>query len=175
MNTNLRRATPADVPFLQTIFRTAVLEGTANHYDDAQRSAWAASADDPTLFTHRLATQTFLVATATNDMPLAFGSLESAPVAACSRCVAGEPTAHVDLLYVAPHHHRHGLGRALLAALVDIARSHGARRVTAHVSLAARPLFERMDFVVRATRWPEVRGIAMPNLLMERRLDPHNR
>jgi putative acetyltransferase len=171
MNTNLRRATLSDVPALQAIFRAAVLHGTGSDYDAAQRTAWAAAADDASVFAHRIATQVFLVATETDGTPLAFGSLESAQVAGCARCVVGDPTAHIDLLYVHPDQHRRGLGRRLLTALVDTARSHGATRLTAHVSLTARPLFETLGFVVRAQRWPEVRGVAMPNLQMERRFD----
>ncbi len=52
----------------------------------------------------------------------------------------------IDMLYVDPEYARQGVGRALIDALIKLAKVRGAKRLTGEASEGARPLFERLGF-----------------------------
>jgi ribosomal protein S18 acetylase RimI-like enzyme len=59
------------------------------------------------------------------------------------------PVAHLDELYVEPAFRGHGLGRALMGAVLDVARMHGAAYAaleTGEDDTAARGLYESLGF-----------------------------
>jgi putative acetyltransferase len=61
-NPALRPFLPQDGSVVAQIFRDAIEELTEEDYDEAQRAAWMASADDEEDFAKRLAAQTTLLA-----------------------------------------------------------------------------------------------------------------
>jgi len=77
----------------------------------------------------------------------------------------------LDMLYVDPDVSRRGVGSALIAQIVSLARDDGASAVETYASLTARPLFERHGFVVIEQRTPVVRQVAMTNFKMRLVLD----
>jgi ribosomal protein S18 acetylase RimI-like enzyme len=57
--------------------------------------------------------------------------------------------AHIRMLGVGPRHRRRGIGRALVEACIDVARTHGRRRVTLETTeemVAAQALYASMGF-----------------------------
>lgn len=59
------------------------------------------------------------------------------------------PDAYLEELYVAPEHRGKGLGRAILEAVIEIARAAGAHRIdlgTSEDDTAARALYESAAF-----------------------------
>jgi GNAT superfamily N-acetyltransferase len=54
--------------------------------------------------------------------------------------------AYVHNLYVDPAYRRHGIGRALMQALLDWCKASGYSRVALRASAMGRPLYERMGF-----------------------------
>lgn len=82
---------------------------------------------------------------------------------------AGERGAwRVRGMATAPAHRRQGLGAAVLAQLLAIARGAGARLVWCSARVAARSLYERAGFEARSEVY-EIPGIG-PHLIMELRL-----
>lgn len=77
---------------------------------------------------------------------------------------------YIDRMFVSPRYARRGVGRALLAELERRARLMGATRMSANVSITARPFFERYDFQVDAEQRPVVDVVAMTNFRMSKRL-----
>ena len=127
----LRPFLPADGARCVAIFRDSIEALTGEDYDDDQRAAWIAAADDPIAFGRRLSQALTLVATVRGEVA-GFASLEGADV--------------IDMLYVAPHFARRSIGTLLLDALSKLAAARGAGQLTAEVSDTARPLFERQGF-----------------------------
>ena len=121
----------ADAERCAAIFRDAIEFSAANDYDDDQRAAWAARADDEAAFGAKLAGELTIVATL-DGFVVGFASLKGAD--------------QLDMLYVDPAAGRQGVGSALVDALVRLARSRGAKSLTAQASDVARPLFERQKF-----------------------------
>ncbi|MDQ6731749.1 MAG: GNAT family N-acetyltransferase [Actinomycetota bacterium] len=77
----------------------------------------------------------------------------------------------LDMLYVDPDVGGRGVGSALIARILALARGDGAAAVETYASLTARPLFERHGFTVIEQRTTVVRNIAMTNFKMRRVLD----
>lgn len=121
----------ADAARCAQIFRDAIEFSAADDYDDDQRAAWAARADDEDAFGARLAGQLTIVATL-EGFVVAFASLEGAE--------------KLDMLYVDPAAGRQGVGAALIDALARLAKARGAKRLTAEASDASKPLFDRAGF-----------------------------
>src|ERR1051325_487152 len=87
----LRPMLPADAPLVAEIFRASVAELTGDDYSEAQREAWAATAEDESAFAKKLAGQLTLIATLAGS-PIGFISLGGID--------------QIDMLYV------HQIGRA---------------------------------------------------------------
>lgn len=77
---------------------------------------------------------------------------------------------YIDMLYVSPDFERRGVARALMAFLEKQARNNSAPRLTAEVSITARPFFEAVGFHVEAEQHPVVNGMVMTNFHMTKDL-----
>ncbi len=130
----LRPYLPADAKRCAEIFRSSIEELAAEDYNEEQREAWAARADDEQAFGARLAKA--LTLSAMIDGAVAgFASLKGAD--------------EIDMLFVDPEFARQGVGRTLVEALTKLAAARGAKRLTAEASDVAKPLFERLGFVAQ--------------------------
>ena len=131
---NLRRATEAEEPLLRELWEEFVEE-----LDDPPylRETWDEAWDD-------------LSETVRNGVALV-AELDGRPVGFVY-CVLGDrgrKTAHVTDFYVRPEARRRGIGRALLAALIEPAREAGLNHVSLEVLLRnadARRFYERLGF-----------------------------
>ncbi|NKB27247.1 MAG: GNAT family N-acetyltransferase [Rhodobacteraceae bacterium] len=110
------------------VFRHAVLQGAAAHYDQKQRDAWAAGPDADSLH-RRLAAQLALVSVDTAGQVNGFFSLTDGGL--------------VDFAFVMPDLRGTGLADHLLERLTEAARARGLTRMTTEASLVARSFFAR--------------------------------
>lgn len=143
-----RRYVPGrDASALAALFRASVSALAASFYDAAQRSAWAAAADDLADFDARLSHGVTLVAYC-GGAPAAFGQLF--------------PLDHVEMLYVAPAWSRRGLATALLARLEALAREARSTVLSADASAVSRPVFERAGFSLISSETVLRDGVSLP-------------
>ncbi len=149
--TILRPLLCEDADTVADIFRDAVLNGTAAHYSEAERHAWAGPRPDPERWRDRVGGSVGLMAEVDGN-PVGYMTLQA--------------PGHIDLAFVRPAFAGHGIGAQLLDALTVIARAGGARQLTSNVSRAARPFFERHGFVVTAQGSIVRRGVALANFDM---------
>jgi putative acetyltransferase len=122
---------PSDAARCAAIFRDAIEFSTADDYDEDQRAAWAARADDETAFGESLAKDLTIVATI-EGFVVAFASLKGAD--------------QLHMLYVDPAAGRQRVGAALVDAMSRLAAARGAKRLTAEASDVSKPLFDRLGF-----------------------------
>jgi putative acetyltransferase len=115
------------------IYQAAVHELAADHYDAAQREAWAPSCPDLEAWGRRLADTQTLVAEGEGEL-MGF--------------IAYEPTGYVDLLFSSPRHARKGVATALYQQVEQVLRRSGVTQLVTEASLVARPFFERQGFRV---------------------------
>jgi putative acetyltransferase len=143
-----RRYVPGrDASALAVLFRASVTILAASFYDAAQRSAWAAAADDLADFDARLSRGVTLVAHC-DGVAAAFGQLF--------------PLDHVEMLYVAPAWSRRGLATALLARLEALAREARSTVLSADASAVSRPVFERAGFSLISSESVLRDGVSLP-------------
>ena len=77
---------------------------------------------------------------------------------------------YIDTMFVSPSYGGCGVGSSLLTTAECRARTWGARRLSADVSVTARPFFERHEFVETAERHPLIAGVRLTNLYMTKPL-----
>ncbi len=128
---SLRPMLPADVPVLAAIFQASIEELATDDYDEAQRAAWAAAADDEGRFGAALAANVTLVAML-RGAPVGFVSLKGRD--------------RIEQLYVYPRAARQGVAGALLDAVEKLAAGRGTPRLEVDASDVARPFFEARGF-----------------------------
>jgi putative acetyltransferase len=147
----LRPYLPSDAARCAAIFRASIEALTGDDYDDDQRRAWAAAADDVAGFSARLAKGLALVATVSGE-PAGFGALKDADV--------------IDMLYVDPEFARRGVGALLIDALTRLASGRGAMQLTSEVSDTARTSFEKQGFVAQRRNLVQLDGEWLANTTM---------
>jgi putative acetyltransferase len=81
-----------------------------------------------------------------------------------------QPTGYIDHFFVSGEHPRQGIGSRLMTHLIQEAKDKDIAELTSDVSRAAQPFYERFGFTIVEERCPIVRGVAVPNALMSRRV-----
>jgi putative acetyltransferase len=145
----------SDAPVLAEIFRAAIAELTADDYTDAQREAWAATADDEEAFAARLANELTILATL-GGSPVGFASLKG--------------NDRIDMLYVHPAAAGQGAGTILLDAIERLAAARGTPRLTADVSDSAEAFFRRRRYIAQQRNSVSCGGEWLANTTMEKKL-----
>lgn len=128
----LRPMLPGDVAALAAVFRASIAVLGAEDYDEEQREAWAARADDEAAFAKSLTGALTLVA-AGEGIAVGFVSLAGLD--------------KIAMLYVDPDHARQGIASMLLDALVRLAGARGAMTLSVDASDCARDFFAARGFV----------------------------
>ena len=153
----IRPYTSIDAAAAGEIFRRAIAVIGARDYTLEQVAAWAgpegtAERLHAWLSDGRLA----LVTADAEGRVVAFGDLEA--------------DGHIDFLYAAPEAAGTGVVSGLYDALEDAARAAGMARLYSEASEAARRFFLKKGFTVLHRRDFAVRGVAIHNYAVEKRL-----
>lgn len=154
---SLRPFLPADVPLLSEIRLAAIEELTAEDYDDAQRRAWASTADDDAAFAQSLAKGLTLVALIGGG-PVGFIAMQDGGL--------------IDQLYVHPAVARTGVASALCDAIEKLAAARGVAALVTDASDTAKPLFQARGYQAMHRNTIEVEGEYLGNTRMTKALAP---
>ena len=156
----MRPFLPADARTLAELFRLSVEILTDDYYDDDQRAAWAASADDEVAFAKRLAGELSIVALLAGEI-VGFAALKDSTL--------------VDMLYVHPDFAKCGIGSALADALEKLAQARGTAKVSVDASDSAREFFARRGFVAQSRNTMKLGEEWLGNTTMTKELAPVER
>jgi len=140
---SLRPLLPADAPRLVALFRESVETLAADFYDEEQRAAWAASAEDETAFAAKLARALTIVALVEKEIA-GFATLEKNQT--------------IEMLYIHPDFARQGVGSTLLDAVEKLAAARGMATLEVEASDAARDFFARRGFAAQSRNTVELNG-----------------
>ena len=83
-----------------------------------------------------------------------------------------QPNSYIDHFFIAPSHAKMGAGKQLMQYLQQLARQRGLKEISADVSLNAQPFFLHSGFVLVRQQQPVIRGVALANAHMRKRLKP---
>ena len=147
----MRPLLPADVPLLAEIFRDSIEELTADDYSEAQREAWAETADDEEEFGARLSGALTLVATF-GGAAVGFASLAD--------------NSRIDMLYVHPAAAGQGAGAMLCDALEKLAAARRSKELEVEAGDNARRFFEKRGFVAKTRNTVSLAGEWLANTTM---------
>ncbi len=151
----IRAFQPDDAPLLLELFRDTIRRVNVRDYSAEQVQAWSSDEIDEAAWSGRFAGR-FVAVAEVGGRVAGFAELEA--------------DGRIDRFYVSADHQRLGVGRALLAAIVEEAQRLGLGRLAADVSITARPFFEREGFFVDSPQVVELRGVEFRNDRMSRRL-----
>jgi putative acetyltransferase len=153
---SLRPLLPADAPLLAGLFRESVETLAEEFYDEAQRAAWAASAEDEAAFAAKL-TQGLTVVALVEKEIAGFATLEKNET--------------IEMLYVHPDFARQGVGAMLLDALEKLAAARGTITLGVEASDAARDFFAKRGFTAQSRNTVEINGEWLGRTRMTKSLD----
>ena len=141
----IRRWTPADAAESYAVYLDAVRNGASDHYDRAQRLAWAPSDEPPVNWSARLET---------------------------SRAwVSEDPQGYLDLFFVLPRARGDGTAASLYAELLAEAQTQGLKGLRTHASLYLRPFLEKRGWSVVRGEEVERSGVTLKRFEMSWRAD----
>ncbi len=152
----LRAYESKDLPYLAQLFHDTIHAVNLGDYTRQQVDAWAPERIDLDRWNRKLVAEEVTVAE-WNDMIVGFCALENG--------------GYLDLLYVHHAFQRKGIASALYVAAEGALRCKGIQRVYTHASISAQAFFLRQGFQIVRKQMVQVRGVELPNAVMEKRLD----
>lgn len=136
---------------LYSVFHSSVHTLASRHYTREQCEAWAPMQCDESTWVARIAHNRPFVAWM-DDTIAGFADLQ--------------PDGYIDQFFVSSACAGRGVGSALMAFLLETARTRGVPGLYSHVSLTAQPLFLRHGFRIDARQTVHLRGTAFENARM---------
>ncbi|NOT70348.1 MAG: GNAT family N-acetyltransferase [Hyphomicrobium sp.] len=153
----LRPFLASDTMALRELFAQSIEELTQDDYDEDQRAAWAAAAEDAPEFGTYLGQMLTLVVQIDGEY-LGFASLKDNKV--------------IDMLFVHPYYAGEGVGTALATALEKIASARGAEQISADASDTAQAFFEKLGYAAFKRNTVPRDDLWLSNTTMIKRLKP---
>jgi putative acetyltransferase len=151
----IRRCEPGEEASLFDIYFTAIHLVASHDYTVEQIRAWAPRDLDAVLWKSKIREINPFVAELNGEL-VGYADVQS--------------NGYIDHFFVSGKHPRCDIGSLLMTRILAEAASLGVSSLVSHVSRTAQPFFERFGFVVKEQRYPEVRGVVVPNALMCRSL-----
>src|SRR5205085_10383194 len=133
------------------IYTASIRSLAAPYYSPEQIAAWAPVPPDPARWHERLS-HLYTIVAESNRVLAGFASYTH--------------QGYLDFIFTHPTFARRGIATSLYQRVESALRAAGATRVTAHVSLAARPFFDRHGFQVDAKESVECRGAYLRRFAM---------
>lgn len=152
---NVRQYESRDLSGVTETYTASVRILAASHYSPEQLAAWAPMPPDETRWRERLVPLHTLVAEAAGRVA-GFASYTHA--------------GYLDFLFTHPDFARRGVAGRLYQRVESALLAVGAPAVTAHVSLADRPFFDRQGFHLDAEEWVGCRGVQLRRFAMHKPL-----
>ncbi|MBO0333623.1 GNAT family N-acetyltransferase [Sneathiella sp. CAU 1612] len=151
----IRTGTAADFKSTARLYFDSVRDGTAPHYNEEQRKAWAPDVPEAEEWRKWLSGMTTWVAE-TEERLIGFMSLS--------------PNGHLELAFVHPDWIGKGIAARLYKRLEAHARATGMTSLDSDASLLARPFFERQGWHVVKEQQPVRHGVSLTNFRMAKKL-----
>jgi putative acetyltransferase len=144
-----------DEPALHQVFLSAIHGLAIRDYTLEQVNAWAPRSLDLELWANRMRGIAPFVMEQ-EGKPIAYADVQD--------------NGYIDHFFVSAPFARQGVGSQLMHRIHEKAALQGMPLLTSEVSRTAQPFFKKFGFVIVEEKMPVIRGIAVPNASMEKRL-----
>jgi putative acetyltransferase len=145
-----------DAEALWHLFFNTVRVVNARDYSQAQIEAWAPESFDMSVWQNKM-----------TDLQPLVAELDDVIVGYCDL----QPDGLIDHFFCHHEYQGQGIGRVLMNYILCLADERDVSRLYAHVSITARPFFERFGFLLANEQKISVRGQELTNYVMERRFE----
>jgi GNAT superfamily N-acetyltransferase len=153
---NTRRAVESDASHILTVIQSGISENIGGQYSTDQINGWLSGFSESRI--QQTVQETHALVVEIDGAIVGFGNLISGDSGKCE----------IDLLYVAPQHHRQGVGKRLVEELELEAMRRHCRTISADVSLSARGLFLQLGYSIRKSYIKTHQNIEFPNMWVEK-------
>ncbi len=151
----IREFTITDTQQILQLFHDTVHRINIRDYSQAQVDAWAPEYVDVQKWIERMQDRMTYVAEE-NGKAIGFAEIEG--------------NGHIGCFYAHADYQNMGVGTALFQQIQLTAKNLGLQKLSAEVSITAKPFFERMGFTAIAPQEVERRGVKLINYVMEKSL-----
>ncbi|MES2794255.1 MAG: GNAT family N-acetyltransferase [Planctomycetota bacterium] len=153
----IREFAVGDEPQLAQVYYQAVHQTAAADYSSEQCAVWAPAQRDPVQWAERIR----------GIRPF---------IAEIDGVISGyadvQANGYIDHFFVSPGAGRRGVGSALMRRIHEVAVARQIPRLFSHVSITAKPFFEKFGFIVDAAQVVVVSGISFDNFRMSKSIIP---
>ena len=153
---HVRAYRPADAAETLAVFVAAITVTASADYSPEQIRAWARADERDVSVWHQAMTARNSIVAVVGGEIAGFSDVDA--------------NGYIDMMFVSPQYARRGVASALLTHNEDVARTSATERLTANVSLTARPFFEAHGFSVEAEQYPVMKGVQLTNYRMGKSL-----
>ena len=150
---DIRRFRIGEEPALFEVYYSAIHLVACRDYTAEQLEAWAPRDLDAALWRNRIRGIDPFVAELDGQV-VGYADLQ--------------PSGYIDHFFISGTHSHRGIGSQLMRHLLVQAQALRISELTSDVSRTAQPFYERFGFAVVEQRYPQLRGVVVPNALMRR-------
>ena len=143
----------ADAPALRALKYATIRQVNRKDYTEQQLQAWAPDEYNEAEWLARISAMNPLVATL-GDVVVGFADVQD--------------DGYIDHFFCHSDYQGQGIGKALMNEILAISQLKSVKRLYSHVSITARPFFERYGFYVVREQQVDIRGKILTNFVMER-------
>lgn len=154
--TVIRRFKPEDAAALFEVYYSAIHLVACKDYSPEQIQAWAPENLNRTLWQQHLQQLKPFVAEQHGEI-VGYADLQA--------------SGYIDHFFVSGKHGQKGIGSQLMTHILAEAKTLGLTELTSDVSRTAQPFYAKFGFVIVEQRYPVLRGVIIPNALMELSLE----
>lgn len=152
----LRELGIKDVPEMQDLFRSTVLNVNCRDYTKEETEDWASCGDSEERFKELVSQNCFVGAFNEEGCLVGYSSMNAG--------------GYLHSMFVHKDWQGRGVATRLLAAVEDIAGRYGVVEITSEVSLTARPFFERKGYEVVKAQKRRANKLELTNFVMRKLL-----
>lgn len=149
----IRKFQRSDAPALREIFFNTIRNVNSKDYSEIQVKAWAPDNYDESTWFSRISNLNPLIATL-DKVIVGYADIQD--------------DGYIDHFFCHWNYQGKGIGKSLMKEIFAIGESKCFKRFHSHVSITARPFFERFGFYVVKEQQVEIRGEILTNYVMER-------
>lgn len=155
-NYHIRPLTEADIPEMQSLFRSTVLFINTKDYTQEEAEDWASCGDSVERWKTHLSNHQFVGAFNTDNKMVGYSSMNK--------------DGYLHSMFVHKDWQGKGIASLLLTEVENMARQFGVTRITSEVSLTARPFFEKQGYSVIKSQKAKANQLELTNFVMQKLL-----